>query len=61
MTGQVEARRVRNIRWDIDPGDEEIRQLVKRLERDFVDMLNAASARLQPHRSSVAAPPGLRW
>jgi hypothetical protein len=43
MAGQVEAHRLRNIRWDIDPGDEEIRQLAKRLERELFDMLNPAS------------------
>jgi len=42
---QVEAHWLRNIRWGIDPSDE-IRYLVKRLERDFFDMLNPASSRL---------------
>jgi hypothetical protein len=46
LGGAVEAHRLRNIRWDIDRGDEQIRHLAKRLERDLFDMLNPASSRL---------------
>ena len=43
---QVEAHRLCNIRWDINPRDEQIRHLAKRWERDLFDMLNPASLRL---------------
>jgi hypothetical protein len=46
MGEQVAASRLRSNRWDIDPGDEEMLELVKRSERDSFDWPNPASSRL---------------